>query len=182
MRRRLKSWMLTGSLRSWSQNPRPLQHLLARLSKPGPTEDQLYRLAPSAGVQRDQVLNARRVSGAARGTHQIEAEIATANGADSTSGAAGSGIGGGAGESLDVKPAYLKRFREIVDLEVICKAKLHVCLAPMWGAARGYSDTLLRAGVKVATVHDDRSVLFGGHAPEPDDPLLRGGGTLWVSN
>jgi hypothetical protein len=27
-------------------------------------------------------------------------------------GEGGSGIGGGAGESLDVKPAYLKRFRE----------------------------------------------------------------------
>jgi len=30
------------------------------------------------------------------------------------------------------------------------------------------------AGVKVATVHDYRDVLFGGHAPEPDDHLLEG--------
>jgi phosphomannomutase len=44
---------------------------------------------------------------------------------------------------------------------------------PFWGSARGYSDTLLReAGVAVATVHDYRDVLFGGHAPEPDDHLL----------
>jgi len=43
----------------------------------------------------------------------------------------------------------------------------------MWGSARGYSDALLReAGVTVATVHDYRDVLFGGHAPEPDDHLL----------
>src|SRR5258708_24527399 len=43
----------------------------------------------------------------------------------------------------------------------------------MWGAARGYSDELLRgAGVQVATVHDNRDVLFGGHAPERDDHLL----------
>ncbi len=43
----------------------------------------------------------------------------------------------------------------------------------MWGAARGYSDELLReAGITVATVHDTRDVLFGGHAPEPDDHLL----------
>jgi phosphoglucomutase len=43
----------------------------------------------------------------------------------------------------------------------------------MWGAARGYSDEFLRdAGVKVASVHDYRDVLFGGHAPEPDDHLL----------
>jgi phosphomannomutase len=43
----------------------------------------------------------------------------------------------------------------------------------MWGAARGYSDEVLRsAGLQVATVHDYRDVLFGGHAPEPDDHLL----------
>lgn len=76
-------------------------------------------------------------------------------------------------ESLDPKPAYLKRLGEIVDLEAIRKAGLHVAFDPMWGAARGYSDDLLRgAGVRVATVHDQRDVLFGGHAPEPDDHLL----------
>ncbi|MGB0012052.1 MAG: phosphoglucomutase/phosphomannomutase family protein [Candidatus Sulfotelmatobacter sp.] len=76
-------------------------------------------------------------------------------------------------ESLDVKPGYLKRLAEIVDLDVIRKANLQVCFDPMWGAARGYSDEFLRnAGVKVSTVHDCRDVLFGGHAPEPDDHLL----------
>jgi phosphomannomutase len=44
---------------------------------------------------------------------------------------------------------------------------------PFWGAGRGYPCHLLRqAGVTVATVHDYRDVLFGGHAPEPDDHLL----------
>ena len=76
-------------------------------------------------------------------------------------------------ESLDPKPAYLKRLGEVVDLDVIKKAGLKVAFDPMWGAARGYSDELLRgAGVQVATVHDYRDVLFGGHAPEPDDHLL----------
>lgn len=76
-------------------------------------------------------------------------------------------------ESLDPKPAYLKRLGEIVDLAAIKKAGLKVAFDPMWGAARGYSDELLRgAGVEVATVHDYRDVLFGGHAPEPDDHLL----------
>ena len=44
------------------------------------------------------------------------------------------------------------------------------------GAPReDYSDSLLReAGVDVSTVHDCRDVLFGGHAPEPDDHLLEG--------
>jgi phosphoglucomutase len=76
-------------------------------------------------------------------------------------------------ESLDPKPAYLKRLAEIIDLGVIKKAGLRIAFDPMWGAARGYSDELLRsAGVEVATVHDYRDVLFGGHAPEPDDHLL----------
>ncbi len=44
---------------------------------------------------------------------------------------------------------------------------------PLWGSARGYPDSLLReAGVETATIHDYRDVLFGGHAPEPDDHLL----------
>ena len=76
-------------------------------------------------------------------------------------------------ESLDPQPAYLKRLGEIVDLDAIKNAGLHIAFDPMWGAARGYSDELLRsAGIQVATVHDYRDVLFGGHAPEPDDHLL----------
>jgi alpha-D-glucose phosphate-specific phosphoglucomutase len=76
-------------------------------------------------------------------------------------------------ETLDPKPAYLKRLGEIIDLDAIKKAGLHVAFDPMWGAARGYSDELLSgAGIPVATVHDYRDVLFGGHAPEPDDHLL----------
>jgi phosphoglucomutase len=76
-------------------------------------------------------------------------------------------------DTLNPKPAYMKRLGEVVDLDVIKKAGLKVVFDPMWGAARGYSDELLRgAGVQVSTVHDYRDVLFGGHAPEPDDHLL----------
>jgi phosphoglucomutase len=106
-------------------------------------------------------------------TKKIEAEIQAGDATASSSQASGNGKGGVTAESLDVKPGYLKRLGEIVDLEVIRKAGLQVCFDPMWGAARGYSDGVLReAGVKVATVHDYRDVLFGGHAPEPDDHLL----------
>jgi len=76
-------------------------------------------------------------------------------------------------QSIDPRRMYLSRLREIVDLDVIKKSGVKVVFDPMWGAARGYSDALLReAGVNVATVHDVRDVLFGGHAPEPDDHLL----------
>jgi phosphoglucomutase len=102
-------------------------------------------------------------------TKKIEAEIVAGDNAS----LAGAGVNPASQGSLDPKPGYLKRLAEIIDLEVIRKAKLRVAFDPMWGAARGYSDELLRsAGVQVATVHDYRDVLFGGHAPEPDNHLL----------
>jgi len=105
-------------------------------------------------------------------TKKIEGEIAAGERDGSTSGSNIQGDGS-ARESLEVKPGYLKRLGEIVDLNVIRKANLQVCFDPMWGAARGYSDEFLRdAGVKVASVHDYRDVLFGGYAPEPNDLLL----------
>ena len=98
-------------------------------------------------------------------TKQIEAEIMAGNG---TQRAVKSKP-----ETLDAKPAYLARLAEIVDFTAIKQAGLRVVFDPLWGAARGYSDSVLRdAGVEVATVHDYRDVLFGGHAPEPDGHLL----------
>ncbi len=76
-------------------------------------------------------------------------------------------------EEVDVKPDYLKRLGELVDFPAIKKAGIKVVFDPFWGAARGYSCHILREhGVETATVHDYRDVLFGGHAPEPDDHLL----------
>ena len=76
-------------------------------------------------------------------------------------------------ESFDVREPYLRRLKELVEFDVIRKAGLRVVFDPLWGAARGYSDAILReAGIQVETVHDWRDVLFGGHAPEPDDHLL----------
>jgi len=73
----------------------------------------------------------------------------------------------------DVKPAYLKRLDDLVDLAAIQASGIKVVVDPFWGAGRGYQSELLAdAGVSVATVHDYRDVLFGGHAPEPDGELL----------
>jgi phosphoglucomutase len=76
-------------------------------------------------------------------------------------------------ETADVKPAYLARIAELVDLKAIADSGIKVVFDPFWGAGRGYSCHILRSvGVTVDTVHDYRDVLFGGHAPEPDDHLL----------
>ena len=76
-------------------------------------------------------------------------------------------------ETADVKPTFLTRLAELVDLKAIAKSGIKVVYDPFWGAGRGYSSDILReAGVPVETVHDYRDVLFGGHAPEPDGHLL----------
>ncbi len=76
-------------------------------------------------------------------------------------------------QTIDIRASFLARLAEIVDLKVVRDAGIRVVFDPMWGAARGYSDAILRgAGVDVTAVHDTRDVLFGGHAPEPDDHLL----------
>src|SRR6185312_1858607 len=76
-------------------------------------------------------------------------------------------------QQVDVRPDYLDRITELVDIGAIKKAGLKVVFDPFWGAARGYSDHLLREnGIAVVSVHDYRDVLFGGHAPEPEGKLL----------
>jgi phosphoglucomutase len=101
-------------------------------------------------------------------TKAIEAEIAAFDGNPSSRNGAKSLT-----QSLDPRSPYLARLREIIDLPAIKRAGLRVVFDPFWGAARGYSDEVLRdAGIDVTSVHDCRDVLFGGHAPEPDDHLL----------
>ncbi len=102
-------------------------------------------------------------------TKQIEAEIAALGDAEVRPGAAADKKF----ETVDVKPDYLKRLAELIDIQAIAKAKLRIVVDPFWGAGRGYAQQLLTEnGVSAVSVHDYRDVLFGGHAPEPDDPLL----------
>jgi phosphoglucomutase len=76
-------------------------------------------------------------------------------------------------QEVHIRDIYLKRLREIIDLGIIKKAGLRIAFDPLWGAGRSYPDLLLRDnGIEFATVHDCRDVLFGNHAPEPDDHLL----------
>jgi phosphoglucomutase len=102
-------------------------------------------------------------------TQQIEAEISAFDAGTATRPAPGKPKP----ETLDPRGFYLARLREIVDLQAIKKASLRVVFDPFWGAGCNYPDALLQeAGVEVSAVHNYRDVLFGGHAPEPDDHLL----------
>jgi phosphoglucomutase len=105
-------------------------------------------------------------------TKQIEAAIAAGDSGPAKTATPTNGNNGRI-QQIEVRSKYLARLKEIIDLTAIQKANLRVCYDPLWGAARGYPDALLREmGVQVNTVHDVRDVLFGGHAPEPDGELL----------
>src|SRR5258706_499998 len=105
-------------------------------------------------------------------THAIEAEVVKAD-RDGNLAGAKTAAGAVTSEEIDVKANYLARLKEIIDLPAIKKSGLKVVYDSFWGAGRGYPDTLLRdAGIPVASVHDHRDVLFGGHAPEPEGELL----------
>jgi phosphomannomutase len=103
-------------------------------------------------------------------TSRIEAAVLQA---DQDGGAPPAGVKRSERKIIEVKSPYLARLREIVDFKIIRQSGLKVAFDPMWGAARGYSDQVLREeGIECAVVHDSRDVLFGGHAPEPDGELL----------
>jgi phosphoglucomutase len=103
-------------------------------------------------------------------TSKIEAAVLQA---DADGGAPPTGVARAQRTAIEVKSHYLARLKELVNFKPIRQSGMKVAFDPMWGASRGYSDTLLAdEGVQCAVVHDSRDVLFGGHAPEPDGELL----------
>jgi alpha-D-glucose phosphate-specific phosphoglucomutase len=76
-------------------------------------------------------------------------------------------------QTVDLKQNYLARLGEVVDLHVIKKSGMKIVYDAFWGAGMDYPDALLReAGIPVTSVHGYRDVLFGGHAPEPEDEMF----------
>jgi alpha-D-glucose phosphate-specific phosphoglucomutase len=100
-------------------------------------------------------------------TRQIEADIESAEPATAIAASSPQP------QTVEIRQPYLERLTQLVDLESIRKSGMKVAFDPLWGAARGYTDTLLHNhGTECTAVHDCRDVLFGGYAPEPDDHLL----------
>jgi alpha-D-glucose phosphate-specific phosphoglucomutase len=101
-------------------------------------------------------------------TRSIEAEVVAADRENGVPSAEARPI-----QTVDAKRDYLNRLRETVDLDVIKKSGMKIVYDAFWGAGMGYPDELLRdAGIPVTSVHDHRDVLFGGHAPEPEDEMF----------
>jgi len=74
---------------------------------------------------------------------------------------------------IDPMPAYLEALRGKVDLAAIGRSGLTLLVDPMYGAGRGYLDTLLvEAGVMVQTINNHRDPYFGGLPPDPSKTHL----------
>lgn len=70
--------------------------------------------------------------------------------------------------AIDPKAEYTKRVWQIVNFDVLKKARLKIVVDLMHGNGIGYLDTLLQeAGVNTKVLHNNRDPLFGGHHPEP---------------
>jgi alpha-D-glucose phosphate-specific phosphoglucomutase len=71
-------------------------------------------------------------------------------------------------EVFDPRPEYLSRIKNLVDLEIIKKAKPKVVVDVMHGTGRGYLDHILKeCGCEVEVLNADLDPLFGGRPPEP---------------
>lgn len=69
---------------------------------------------------------------------------------------------------IDPMPAYLDALRQKADLAAIGRSGLTLVVDPMYGAGRGYLDTLLvEAGLMVQTMNGHRDPYFGGLPPDP---------------
>ena len=72
-------------------------------------------------------------------------------------------------KAINPLPDYFKALNKFIKFDVIKKAKMKIAVELMYGAGRGYLDTLLEnCGVQVTRFHDEKNPLFGGHHPEPN--------------
>lgn len=77
-------------------------------------------------------------------------------------------------ESVDLKPGYLARLRELANFDAIARSGFRFIIEPMYGAGAGYLRQLFEAhSIPHREIHAWRDPLFGGLHPEPIPPHLR---------
>lgn len=70
--------------------------------------------------------------------------------------------------TIDPLPAYCAALRDKVDLEAIGRSGMTLIANPMFGAGRGYLDSLLaESGVAMRVINNHRDPYFGGLPPDP---------------
>ncbi len=80
---------------------------------------------------------------------------------------------------MDCRPAYLKRIRELVDMDLLRKRPLKLGVDFLYGTSRGYLDTLLPKGRPAPVLlHNYLDPYFGGSTPDCSEANLRALGGL----
>jgi phosphomannomutase len=71
-------------------------------------------------------------------------------------------------QELDLRAGYLKRLKELIDLELLREAPLKVVVDAMYGSARGYLPAILKElGIEHLAIRAGDDPYFGGKSPEP---------------
>ncbi len=75
-------------------------------------------------------------------------------------------------ERFDPAPAYIAHIAQLVDLNRLRDAGLHVALDPMWGVGAGWFPRLIGGGrARLTAIHNGRNPLFPDmERPEPIEP------------
>lgn len=75
--------------------------------------------------------------------------------------------------TVDLMTPYLASLKQLVDVDAIRQANLHVVVDPLFGAGRGYLAGLLREmGVDVTEINNAEDPTFDGLHPEPIPPWV----------
>lgn len=73
-------------------------------------------------------------------------------------------------ETIDPHESYFAEIQKFIDFNILAKSGLKVAAELLYGAGRGYLDTLLsRASLQVVALHNETNPLFGGRRPEPNE-------------
>lgn len=71
-------------------------------------------------------------------------------------------------QEIDLKEPYLRRIKELIDLERLRDAPLRVVVDTMYGSARGYLAAVLEElGIEYVAIRAGNDPYFGGKNPEP---------------
>lgn len=75
-------------------------------------------------------------------------------------------------EVWDAAPAYIEHIRDLVDIDSIKEAGLHLLVEPMWGNGMGWLPRVLGGGnTEITEIHNRRNPLFPNmQRPEPIPP------------
>lgn len=74
---------------------------------------------------------------------------------------------------IDPLPPYFDTLKKLIDFDAIARSGLRIAVNPLFGAGRGYLDTLLeQAGVPIVTINTHLDPYFGGEPPEPAEAYI----------